>query len=339
MKTVRAGTGDFYRRRGCSLLIGCLLIPLGLALLTYYAYCWGWWGQGSLLAQYLFQCGCPISSEPARYPERVDVVIPACHYGGVRLSPSGRFLYVREKRLWLTSTYLLDLQTDEKIPFALPEGYFHFLTDDLLYLHYGGGEYILDPMTDMKYPIQSFRQLQPGAIFNGYVDPDLLLNAFLQVEKVFLVDAPSQPVIALSSDFRTHPEHSFIFYEFDLPVEGTNPVEQFLQQNNIIYYRATATFPTEAISPNERFMARYDGIYLVETNQKIVEGYSAGGEYHEVQGWSYDGRGVIYFPFLGPCLIETNFFIFDDTGCFFEVPQPVLLLKVPPEYLAPTPGP
>jgi hypothetical protein len=348
MKTMQSEAGHTSKRRGARFWLGCLTLLLGLPVLLYYGYCWGVWGRSSLLLQYLFQCNCPPASEEARYPNEVDVIVSACRNGGVRLSPSGRLLYVNEKGDGQTSSYLLDLETYEKIDFALAEGSNYFLTDDLVFLSldYGGGEYILDRTTGEQYPIQSFIQLQPNAYSYGKLDVNLLFRALLQVEKVFLIDAPYQPVIALSPDFRTHPEHNFIFEASALSGDYMNLLSQFLQQNNIIYYHISATFPDEAKSPDGTLVARADGIYLVETEQKIVEGYSASRfyraysrKYFMVRGWVYDGRRVIYSKFLNPCLIETSFFIFDDPRCYYEVPQPVLQLKVPEEYLLPVQTP
>lgn len=312
----------------------------------YYGYCWGWWGRQSLLLQYLFQCNCPAASEEAGYPKEVDVIIPACQHITSRVSPNGRLLYVQGEKPG--DAYLLDLQTDEKKPFALPEGSNYFLTDDLIFHSFNGdNEYILDITTGIQYPIQNVRNLQPSVYSMGNVEPNLLLKALLQVDQIFFIDEVFQPVVALSSDFRTHPERNFTFNAFDFTADETNPVENFLQRNNIAYLYVPANFPQEIKSPDGRFIARDDGIYLVKTNQKIVEGYSASGlyrsysgKYFSVRGWTYDGSGVIYSsPFLGPCILETTFFVFEEPGCFVVVPQPVLELKVPEEYLISTQTP
>lgn len=110
-------------------------------------------------------------------------------------------------------------------------------------------------------------------------------------------------------------------------------VEQFLSENSIVYQSIPASFPDEAVSPDGRFIALHDGIYLVETNQKIVDAYPS-----RLRGWAYDSRGVIYSS-DGPCPIQTNFGILDDSVCFFQVPQPVIKLKVPEEYLLPATTP
>jgi hypothetical protein len=141
------------------------------------------------------------------------------------------------------------------------------------------------------------------------------------------------------TDFRNYPEQNFTANRFDLP---DFKMEQFLQENNIIYQTVLPDFPGEVASPNGRFIARHDGIYLFETNQKIVDGYSSSRtyrpysrKYFEVRGWASDSTRAVYKKFLNPCLIETNFFVLDDFGCFYEIPQPVIMLKVPDEYLTP----
>jgi hypothetical protein len=163
------------------------------------------------------------------------------------------------------------------------------------------------------------------------VDPGLLLSSLLRVERIFLIDSPSQLVVALSSDFQNNSENSFVFNGSDLPEEDKYNIPQFLQNNNIAYSYIADNFSDEVISPNGKLIARSDGIYLIETNQKIVEGY-----YLSVRGWSYDGRGAIYSHAFGRCLMWINFPFADDRECFLRVPQPVLLLKVPQEYLKPT---
>ncbi|HEU0291151.1 MAG TPA: hypothetical protein VFR47_00345 [Anaerolineales bacterium] len=347
MKTRQSQTDYSPKPRGQRFWIGCFTILLGLPFLLYYGYCWGLWGRSSLLLKYLFQCSCPPASEEARYPDEVDVIVPACRNGGVQLSPSGRLLYVREKNGGLDSTYLLDLQTQEKIQFAIPEGCNYFLTDNLVFLSldYGGGEYILDRTTEEQYPIQRFTSLHPDVYVNGDVDLNLLAEALHEAEYVFLID-DNDAVVALAPDFPTSSERNFLISRFDIPGMSPNRVEQFLQEYQVVYQLISVSFPEEVISPDGRFVARTDGIYLVQTGQKIVEGYASSKSYRAysrkyfaVRGWTYDGTGVIYSKFLNPCLVETNFFIFDDPSCYYEVPQPVILLKVPEEHLLPVETP
>ena len=306
-------------------------------------YCWGWWGRQSLLLQYLFQCECPAASTHARYPIEVDVVIPGCIKTGVILSPGGRLLYVREQKKEHVSTYLLDLKTKEKTSFVLSDtSGFSFLTDDLLYiwLSYLEDMYILDRATGEQYPVYRFTSLYPNANENGYANLSLLARELQKAKYVFLIQQ-DRTVVALGSDFPASSSQNFLTGSFDIPGSEPNKVEQFLRSNHIVYQTVRPLYsPEEAISPNGRFIARYDGIYLAATNQKIVEGYqfswyyhSYGGQHLSLRGWKYDSSGAIYAQSFGPCVLETPGL--DAPGCIWEVPQPVILLKVPEQYLVP----
>jgi len=316
--------------------ISRVVLLLGLLFLLYCGYCWGWWGRNSLLLQLLFQCGCPASSNESRYPEQVDVIIPACQHNGVILSPSGRLLYVNKYILWDNVGYFWNLQTDERISHTIQRGSNYFLTDDLIF--HENDEYILDRTTGKQYPIQKFRYWRSDAYVNGEVNLDLLVQGLQEAKYVFLID--DDIVIALISDFRSSSEDSFFTGWFDIPGRSSDRVEEFLQEHDIPYINtATSTkYPREAISPNNRFIARDDGIYLTETDKKIVDGFSvtreyrpASGKYFSVIGWVYDGSGAIYSKRENVCLLEMNVFVSDV--CIIKVSQPVLLLKIPDEYL------
>ena len=340
MKSVQSKTNR-PKLRDYKFWLSLLFIFIGGCLLFYYGYCWGWWGRGSLLLQYLFQCSCPATSEEARYPDNVDVIVPACSYGGSILSPSGRLLYVSEQDSKFSLTYLLDFQTGVKTPLVLPKGSNYFLTDDLIFhSFYGDDEYILDIKTGNKYPIQNATRLKPNIYSMGDIEPTLLLGALLRVDQIFLIDDVFQPVIALSSDFRTHPDENFTFNVLEFPGDRPNRIEQFLQKNDIDYHFVPGFFQEEALSPDGRFIAREDGIYLAGSGKKIVEAYTAEGitgKYFSVLGWTYDSSGVLYYKFLDGCLLEPP--SYDGGVCSIPVPQPLLKLKLPEEYLLPTQTP
>ena len=331
--------------RGPRFWVACFTVLLGLPLLLYYSYCWGVWGRQSLLLQYLFQCNCPLASEEARYPDTVEVIVSACKYRGSILSPSGRLLYVQEEESGFSSTYLLNLQTNEKIPFTLPEGSNYFLTDELMFhAFYGDDEYIWNITTGKQYPIERFAKWNSDAYVNGELNLSILAERLREAKDVFLIDDDN--IIALASDFYLNPERNFNIHRSEFPGRDANRVEQFLQQNNIAYHYVPDMFPGEAASPDGKFIARADGIYLVETNQKISDGYSASGyyraysgKYFSVRGWTYDSTSVIYSKFLKPCLLEMGVFVTDEVGCFVAVPQPLIKLKVPKEYLLPSKAP
>jgi hypothetical protein len=147
--------------------------------------------------------------------------------------------------------------------------------------------------------------------------------------------------VALGPEFEQNPEGNFNILRSEIPGLAATRAEQFLLMNNITYQYVSDGFPGNALSPNGRFIAQADGIYLAESGWKIVEAYSVRGLFHpysgknfSVRGWLYDSSAVIYSKFLDPCLIEASFFLSDEPGCFFQVPQPLIKLKVPEEYLS-----
>lgn len=331
--------------RGYRYWIIRIALLLGLPVLFYYGYCWGLWGRNSLLLQYFFQCSCPLASAEARYPDEVDVLVPACRYVSSILSPSGNFLYVQEDASHQIPGYFWDLRNNDKEPFFIPTGGTKdFLTDDLLFLSleyghdYEGGEYILDRTTGKQYPIRFFVYLREDAYVNRKLNLDALDDSLRAVKDIFLIGGHT--IVALASDFRTNPEHNFYIDRPAFPGYDENRAEQFLQQNKIEYHSVPDRFPGEVLSPDGKFIGRNDGIYLIKTNQKIVEGYSTSkyyrsysGKYFSVRDWTYDSSGVIYSKFLKPCLIEVELPFIDTVECYLAVPQPLLKLNVPEEYL------
>jgi hypothetical protein len=306
--------------------IGCFTFLLGLPVLLYYGYCWGWWGRQSLLLQFLFQCNCPAASEEARYSEDVDVIVSGCRgvSTGFKLSPSGRFLYIREEENEHVASYLLDLQNMERMK-VTDQRFSSFLTDDLWFVDGSVNGYIIERTTGTKYAIKSFRYWQENAFVNGAPNLELLVSALQQAETVF-VTQNHDSVVVLMPNFQTNPEKSFTFWGSDIlkPFLGVQ-IEEFLRANNVTYQTILADFPREAISPDGRLIARDDGIYIVETNQMIVKTPVIG-----TRGWTYDGRGAIYTS--SRCLFRIGFPA-DGGACLRRVSQPVIKLKVPEEYL------
>lgn len=266
------------------------------------------------------------------------MIIPACQPVKIHLLPSGQFLQITENNSGATSTYLLDLQTTEKIE-VTNQQFTEFLTDDLGFIEDGIEDYIVERETGRQYPIPIFRFWRDNAYVNGEPNLELLVSALRQAEHIFFTQN-NDTVIVLMPSFQTNLGQNFTFDRSDIIGGDPDKVEQFLQGNKIVYQTVLANFPDEAVSRDRRFVARPDGIYLVETRQKIIEGFSFSksyraysGKYFAIRGWTSDGSGAIYSSFLLPCLIETKFIFLDDTGCFIDVPQPVIKLKVPEQYL------
>ena len=335
MSTQQAKTSDDLKRQVRRFWIMSFAFPVAIPIalmLTYYGYCFGWWGRNSLLLQHLFQCKCPVGSEQARYPDEVVVIISACPQATVRLSPSGRLLHVHEENLGITTVYLLDLPTMERIQ-VTAQPFSSFITDDLLFVgsNLGIQNYIIDRITGAQYPIQKFVYSRPDAEINGETNLAMLAESLRQAEDVFLVGVSTDTAVALTSDFRTHPERSFTANRFDLPDFN---MERFLRENNIVYQTILPDYPHKVLAPDGRLIAWDDGIYVVATNQLIVQAPPS-----LVMGWTSDGRSAIYSSPFGLCLIRRGMPFGDGSGCATWVPQPVLLLKVPEEYLSSTATP
>jgi hypothetical protein len=339
MKTSVTESSSSSKQHGYRYWIIRIAILLGLPVLLYYGYCWGLWGRHSLLLQYLFQCSCPPVSEEARYPKDMDVVVSACRYRSSILSPSGRLLAVYENESTNASPYLLDLRTGEKIPIHLPEkSGITFLTDNLLYVSLSYEEkYVLDRTTGSQYPVQRFLSVYPGTFVAGNADLNLLAEALGQAKFIFFREQDDM-IIALDPDFPASAGKNFIIDQFGIPGKNPDRTEQFLRAYNIVYQIIPSALLEEVVSPDKRFIAHPEGIYMLETGQRIVEGpYTSrfyrpySGKYFSVRGWIYDGRAVIYSEIFKPCLIETTLITIDPM-CFIKVPQPVLKLKVPEEY-------
>jgi len=347
MSTSQPKTNTAHKQRDFKFWVSRFVILIGLCVLGYYGYCFGLWGRNSLLLQYIFQCNCPAFSEEWRYPKEVDVIVPACSYIGSILSSTGNLLYVMERDSKFSSTYLLDLQSNEKIPFAIVPGSNYFLTDDLLFLSLQSGskgrDYILDRPTGKEFPIQSFIALRKDAYENGEPNLQVLVSELRDANDVYLI--ANNTIVALKSDFQTSPEHNFYFDQDYLPGHHQNSGEEFLQENGIKYHSVPDRFQEQALSPDGRFIARADGIYLAGSDLKIVEAYpekgllrSYYGKYFSLpRGWTSDSGGVIYSKSLNSCLLELP--SYDGETCSISVPQPLLKLKVPEEYLSSTPMP
>jgi hypothetical protein len=211
--------------------------------------------------------------------------------------------------------------------------YPNFLTDDLWFIESGLEDKIIDRTTRKEYPIKIFRFWREDAYMNGKPNLELLVTVLLQADQVFFTQN-NDTVIVLSSNFQTNLEQNFSFDGSDIPGGDSNRVEQFLQENKIVYQTVLANLPHEAVSPDGKLIARDNGIYLAETNQMIVKSPPS-----LLRGWTHDSTGAIYDAPIGRCLMRTFLPFADDVGCLIRVDQPVLLLKVPEEYLLSTQTP
>lgn len=328
-------------------------ITVAIALFLYYeSYCIGLWGKKSVFLQYFLQCGCPAFTEEWRYPDQIDIVIPACRATGTKISPSGRFVlaFNRVGDSGNMPSYLLDTKEKVETPLELPYSDIYFLSDSLLYIFiwygYGneGGDHIYDLSTQTIYPIQRFKDFRANSMIDGYADLNKLAESLHDANQVYYLD-PKRLIIALPKNIKDINKQGFLSGWFDISSKNNlNRTEDFLRQYNIDHAYIDVNFGGALSSPDGRFIARGDGIYLTATNQKIVDNYSFSwydrlysGQHLLLKSWNYDGSGAMYSQFLGPCLFEP--FGLDGAGCIIKIPQPTILLKIPKKYLSPLPAP
>jgi len=114
---------------------------------------------------------------------------------------------------------------------------------------------------------------------------------------------------------------------------------EYLQQYHIPYAVSKQQYGAEGLpSFSGRFVFRQDGIYLNATGERIVENYHlSADDYFVAKGWVSDDRGVVIHK--GAHLLDLTWLgdpiSLEPTGSYIYVPQPVLLLKVPEQYLNP----
>ena len=96
--------------------IGAISIGLLWAgVLLGWSYCWGWIGRRTAALQYFVRPLCPASSAEARYPDTIDVAIPAELDAGVKhVSPNGRYVLAELRGIAPPErTYLYDVHEQE----------------------------------------------------------------------------------------------------------------------------------------------------------------------------------------------------------------------------------
>lgn len=271
-------------------------------------------------------------SEEWRYPTDIDVVVSACTYRSSILSQSGRLFYVREEKNGVVSSYLLNFETNEKRPLVLPNGSNYFLTDNLVFHSlYGDDEYVLDIDSGNIHLLQRFRYY-----VNGNLDTEKLVDELQKASSVFLIN--NDNILSLGVGFPNQFDSNFVIDRGDLPGRESDRLDNFLEDHNIVFTKIVQDFvpryPNEVISPEGRFIAQGDGIHIVETGQQIAgKGSPWIRGWGSVRGWTPNGSAVIYSYFLKPCVFQAPGF--DGTVCVLKVPQPVLKINMPEEYLLP----
>lgn len=299
----------------------------------YGTWCWGWWGHRSLLLQYLFRCACPVASEAARYPAQVEVLVPACKDARVIVSPGGQCM-----RVWISGQplYMFDFETQQRIALPVPDSY-SFVTDSLLLVKpeaQGEPSYLFDVNTLARLSVTNLYWANtPTLADERTLDPAVILPLLRNASGVFLL--PDRNILMVMQD------RAYTVDELSLTgrFKGGEAAREYLQQHHIPYTVSKQQYYTGGMpSVSGRFVFRQDGIYLNATGERIVENYHlSADDYFFAKGWVYDDRGVVIHN--GAHLLDLTWLgdpiSHEPTGAYIYVPQPVLLLKVPEQYLNP----
>jgi hypothetical protein len=230
--------------------------------------------------------------------------------------------------------YLLNFVTSSREEAPTPFN-FTFVTDDLLLVYPPGVDsYLLErQLMEQSQIIDLF----PGMVLGGELDyrtadPTTLLNLLRSANDLHLI---GRTLIVLGGQLMEgSPELNYTVDEGRWL--GANQhgdlMAQFLDEHGIPFDSSAQprNIGLGLISHSGLFTARQDGIYFSGSGQRIVENYRPpGGYYFGFAGWVYDDRGLILYR-GGHYLIDIGSPLYIRAGF---VNQPILLLKVPPEYL------
>lgn len=303
----------------------------------YFSWCWGWWGRGSLWMQYLLQCNCPLSSEPARYPAEVDVLVSACQRGNVAVSPGGTSMLVRPDAPG--DSYLWDLTTGTRQLLPTP-GYYSFVTDDVLWVSPPGAreQYLFNWRTQTASELTELwsPRVPGGERADGTPNAEALLPLLRSTDQVYLPDTPylsDEYVLVLGGQLVAGADRrNFLISRWAWVDRAASDesLRAFLEEQGIAYHLQRTRYSVEWPSPTGRYVARTDGIFLAATGERIasMEGQARRG--FGMRGWLFDERGFVMDGYPDYLI---DLYIIEASIRLGRVDHPVLVLQVPSEYL------
>lgn len=265
-------------------------------------------------------------------PGNVELIVSRCKEPRLRgLSPDGRHMIVVLGHP-SGEVFLVNIATDEWT--RLTNGTHHFVTNDLVLgwpgyfaAREGVKPYILDLRDGSQTPLNRLD-----------VESDWQAS-FAETETVFLVVEASTG-LALAPDFKNNPGRNFALGNpYGSNYGGVQGLEAMLVENGILFQRVEATF---RLCHYDEGCVSHDGLLVAEG----TEIYTLNGQlvaskrnlykftiYENFSGWAHDDSGV-YFGDGGKYLIEGEPF-----PPLFHIPDPILKLRTPEEYLHPMPTP
>lgn len=335
-----------------------MVILVAIPFLVWLGFCQGWWLQQNLWAHYWWQCQCGPEFEQSLYPDNVEIIVSACRDPrSAVISPDGRYMVVKLRDTSEEPEFiLLDLVNGQEKPFPYLPAYARademgFWTDTL-FLAQEENSY-LKIKDETNRLVQEYDNdfklvdVTNDKILNLTVLKDFseALEAFQGADRVLVRLGDSgwstEPAaLALAVD----PTDKFAEnYVLTYPKRRTFPESQlkFFSENNINYEISDpcwvpASREKECVSHNSYFVVKYDEICTIggQPITSLIKKYRPLSTGVYGIGWSHNDDG--FYMRLGRRYIIESGWI---TPAYFPIPQPIVKLKVPEDYLQPTPSP
>ncbi len=266
-----------------------------------------------------------------------EIVVSACQSPRlVSVSPDGRYISYYARGWYESQSWLLDTLTDERRPDPCWGEW--WLSGTMRLGGYVGdanrhGEFWICDLSDGTKVQPQWVEDLPGMVtqaadYNETYSPQVA-EWFRNAKQVYYV-AFQRWAIALSPDFKAHPEHIYVLTNrLNYPRDS---VLRFLQNNQIPYVRiGHAGDGTPLISHNGRFLIPSSG----PSGLYAADGKRIGPLYEYVQsqwccyayGWASDDSGVYA---QGDVNSNADLFALPPPA------QPILKLDLPAAYLTPT---
>lgn len=257
-------------------------------------------------------------------PPNAEVLVSACKRPIVRGVPGGETLFVHEVKTG--KIYLLDLLTGKKRkipqdPLLLSKGI--FLSSELVWLEGSGSkpgspsynaDYILDLNDGKRYELLNLGLLP--RLEYGIFDPKNY--AYIQASDLVYIHHSENTLVALSSDFRTNQNGRVFLTLYSNSSENGEVLEQQMEDLGVDYEIVDYTlYDTEVPSPTQKYIARFEGIYLAETDPPTL---IRDGAFNYFKGWYYDDSGII--------VQDGGYYLMTLPGIstIYYVPSPVIKL-------------
>lgn len=254
-------------------------------------------------------------------PPNTEVLVSACKKPVARGVPGGEVVFVHEVKTG--KMYLLDLRTGEKRkipddPLLLEKGV--FLSSELVWLKGSPGgpgspsyrpHYVLNFTDGKRYELLDLTWLP---LKRGGFDPQYY-EYIKSADQVFLHHRENR-IVALSSDLGQG--KNVILFRSGTGNNG-EPLEQLLEDLSVNYKIIDfSLYDVDVPSPKNKYVARFDGIYITKTNQIITSGM-----YNYFRGWYYDDSAIVVQA-GGNYLITLP-----GLSSIYYIPSPILKLNLP----------